>query len=126
MPKPYSVDLRKKVLNYLQYKNNDKKSAGDLFQIGIATIYRWARRMRRKGHVKPIKRRYAFKRIDDEKLKQYIKEHPDYFLREIASHFSVSLQAIFYALRKLKITRKKRLLSIRKEMKRKEKFLCKN
>ena len=40
MPKPYSINLREKVLNYLE-KNPDKKAASHLFQIGIATIFRW-------------------------------------------------------------------------------------
>jgi len=78
------------------------------------------------GHIKPIRRKYAFKRVNDDELMKYVKDNPDHFLHEIADHFSVSPQAIFYALRKLKITRKKSLLSIRKEMMRKEMLLCKN
>ncbi|MEI8300226.1 MAG: IS630 transposase-related protein [Chlamydiota bacterium] len=39
MAKYYSVDLREKVLQYLE-KNEDKKAASSIFQIGIATIYR--------------------------------------------------------------------------------------
>jgi transposase len=40
MPNPYSVDLRERVLNHLE-KNLDKKAASPLFQIGIATVFRW-------------------------------------------------------------------------------------
>lgn len=125
MPKAYSEDLREKVLKYVE-KTNDKNKASELFGIGIATIFRWIVRKKEKGHVKPTKRPYAFKRIKDEELKKYIESHPDHFLSEIAKHFSVSPQAIFYALKKLKITRKKSLLSIRKETIRKDKLICKS
>ncbi|MGL5263970.1 MAG: IS630 transposase-related protein, partial [Candidatus Rhabdochlamydia sp.] len=33
MPKPYSVDLRKRVLQYLE-ESNDKMKASQLFQVG--------------------------------------------------------------------------------------------
>jgi len=66
------------------------------------------------------------KKINDELLIKYIQEHPDHFLSEIGKHFSLTPQTIFYALKRLKITRKKRLLSIRKEMKKKDKSSGKN
>ena len=125
MPRPYSEDLREKVLKYLE-SNNNKKAASKLFGIGIATVFRWILKKKETGHVKPIQRKYAFKRVGDDELTKYIKNNPDHFLYEIAEHFSVSPQAIFYALKKLKITRKKSLLSMRKDLMRKEMLLCKN
>lgn len=119
MPKFYSVDLREKVIAYLE-RTPDKKSASQLFQVGIATIYRWVSRKKEKGHVEPLRRKYAYKKIDDQKLVEYIESHPDHFLSEIGEHFKLTPQAIFYALKRLKITRKKRLRSIRKEMKKSE------
>ena len=125
MARPYSQDLRKKVLKYLE-QNKDKQTASNIFQVGIATVYRWVSLKKKKGHVKPLRRKYAYKKINDELLIKYIQEHPDHFLSEIGNHFSLTPQTIFYALKRLKITRKKRLLSIRKEMKKKEKYSCKN
>jgi transposase len=117
MPKSYSVDLRERVLNHLE-KNPDKKAASSLFQLGIATIYRWVSRKKSKGNVEPLRRKYAYKKIDDQKLIEYVDANPDHFLSEIAEHFGLTLQAIFYALKRLKITRKKKRHSIVKEMKR--------
>jgi len=114
MPKFYSLDLRQRVLKYLE-NNNDKRAASRLFQVGIATIYRWVARQKATGNVLPLRRPYAYKKIDDEKLIAYVEAHPDHFLSEIAHHFGLTLQAIFYALKRLKITRKKSLRSIRKE-----------
>ncbi|HEY2810873.1 MAG TPA: IS630 transposase-related protein [Rhabdochlamydiaceae bacterium] len=49
-----------------------------------------------------------------------IKKNPDHFLSEMATHFNTTLQAIFYALQRLKITRKKRLRFTRKETRKSE------
>ena len=116
MARPYSVDLREKVLKYLE-TNSNRRAASTLFQISSATIQRWITLKKEKGHVKPLRRAYAYKRIDDQKLIEYVNAHPDHFLSEIAANFNLTPQAIFYALKRLKITRKKRLRFIRKEMK---------
>ena len=115
MAKAYSLDLRERVLKYLE-KNHEKKEASRLFCVGIATVYRWVRQKKEKGHVVPLQRKYAYKKLDDDQLRKYVEAHPDRFLSEIAEVFSVSPQAIFYAFKKLKITRKKRQLCTGKEM----------
>lgn len=124
MPKPYSQDLRKRVLEYVE-KTDDKIKASKLFKVGIATIYRWIALKAETGNVAPSKRKVYKKKIDDEKLIAYMKLHPDHFLSEIAAHFKTSLQAIFYALQRLKITRKKKPRFTRKEQKKPERNLCK-
>lgn len=122
MPKYYSLDLRERVLKYLE-KNKNKQSASDLFQVGIATVYRWVARKKEKGHVEPLRRKYAYKKLDDQKLIEYVEANPDQFLSEIGEHFNVTPQTIFYALKRLKITRKKRLRFTRKEAKKQERAL---
>jgi transposase len=124
MPKSYSVDLRERVLKHLE-KNPDKKAASVLFQVGIATIFRWVSRKKLKGNVEPLRRKYAYKKIDDQKLIEYVENHPDHFLSEIGEYFGLTLQTIFYALKRLKITRKKKPHSTRREMKKKEPTLQK-
>jgi transposase len=122
MPKSYSVDLRERVLQYLE-KNKNREAASRLFQVGVATIYRWLSRKKEKGNVEPLRRPYVYKKIDDQKLIDYIEKNPDHFLSEIAKHFNLTPQAIFYALKRLKITRKKSSRSTRKETKKKERTL---
>lgn len=68
MAKAYSIDLRTRVLHYLK-KNSNKEAASQLFQVSRATIYRWLARNKEKGHVNPIKRKYAYKKVEDEKLR---------------------------------------------------------
>ena len=122
MAKAYSEDLRGRVLKYLE-EGNDKESTANLFSIGIATLYRWIKLKKETGHLQVRQRTVFRKTIENEKLKVYIEEHPDAFLWEIAQHFSVTVQSIFYALRRLKITRKKRQRFIQKEMKKRERSL---
>lgn len=119
MPKSYSVDLRERVLQYLE-KNKNRETASLLFQVGIATIYRWISLKKEKGSVEPLRRPYAYKRIDDQKLIDYVEKNPEHFLSEISQHFNLTPQAIFYALKRLKITRKKSSRSTKKGTKKKE------
>jgi len=110
------------VLEYLE-ETKDKKKASQLFKVGIATIYRWIVRKTQTGNVAPSAKKAYKKKIDDQELIAYVTQNPDHFLSETANHFGTTLQAIFYALQRLKITRKKRLLSIRKEAMRLEQSL---
>lgn len=116
MSRAYSTDLREKVLEYLK-RNDDKKKASHLFGVDRSTIYRWIKRKNEQGTLEPVCREYTYRKIDYEQLKKYVQEHPDAFLFEIAENFSVTLQAVFYALKKLKITLKKRRHCIEKKMK---------
>lgn len=113
MAKAYSTDLRKRVLQYIE-ETKDKMKASEIFKVGIATIYRWVARKAQTGNLDPSPKKPYKKKIDDQRLIAYVEQHPDHFLSEIAIHFGTTAQAIFYALKRLKITRKKRLLSIKK------------
>ncbi len=116
MGKAYSVDLKKRVLKFLK-QNNDKDSASKLFEVDRATVYRWVKQEKERGTLEPLQRKYAYRKIDYDALEKYVEANPDQFLREVAEEFSVTLQAIFYAFKKLKITRKKRQLFTKSEMK---------
>jgi transposase len=120
--RPYSIDLRKRVLQYLE-TNNNKMQTSQLFQVGIATIYRWVARKKKSGAIEPLKKKNTYQKIDNQKLISYVEQNPDHFLSEIAKNFGLTLQAIFYALRRLKITRKKRPHFIKKEIQKLEKPL---
>jgi transposase len=124
MAKPYSLDLRKRTLEYIE-ETGDKLKASQLFKVGIATIYRWINRKAQTGNIEPSPKKSYKKKIDDQKLITYIEQNPDHFLSEIAAHFGTTLQAIFYALRRLKITRKKRPRFTKKGTKNSGRNLCK-
>ena len=103
----YSKDLKKKVMEYLQ-KGNSQRSAEKVFGINLSTVNEWHQKYQRTGSLenKPPVRKP--KKIDPEKLKEYVAAHPDAYLAEIGEAFNCGESAIRKALKRLGITRKKR------------------
>lgn len=88
MPKPYSLDLRIKVLQRVDALKNITKLSR-LFNIDRRTIHRWIER-------KQINKLEAFrdnvkkpKKLNSNILEEYITENPDKTIQEIAQHFNV-------------------------------------
>ena len=66
---PYSLDLRKKVIEYIN-KGNSQKKASSIFNIHKNTISRWCVRKRKEGILSP-KIRLGFKsQVDKIKLQE--------------------------------------------------------
>ncbi len=121
----YSHDLRVKAIEHLA-KGHSKVDTSQVFGISIRTLFIWLNRQK-KGYLAPSKTRQRKPyKIDGERLKSYISENPDRYLKEIAKVFGTTAMAISKACKRLKITIKKRPHSIKKEMKRREKSFKKN
>lgn len=121
----YSYDLRTKALDYIE-KGGSKVQAGQIFGVTVQTLLNWVKR-KKQGNLAPdATRERSPQKLDTEKLKAYIEKHPDNYLREIAEEFGVTITAVFYACKRLKITLKKRHPSTRKEMRSKEKSFERN
>ena len=103
----YSKDLREKAVNYYM-SGHTLKETKEVFGTGINTISQWVKKYKETGDLsnKPLNR--GFKKIDPEKLVLFIEKNPDAFLKEIAEEFGCSIEAVRKAMKKLKITRKKR------------------
>ena len=115
----YSLDLRKKALEYLDTVGNRQKVV-EAFNISLQVLERWIRR--RGENCLPAKQRKSSpSKINDQQLRLFVREHPDAYLREIAEKFGITLQAGFYACKRLKISLKKRPLTTRREMRQKDK-----
>ena len=102
----YSEDLRKKVIEYLN-SGYTQREARDTFHISLSAINRWSQQYHKTGELKNKPLNRSFKKLDPEKLKAYVKEHPDAYQQEMAERFGCSRQAVQKALKKLGITRKK-------------------
>jgi putative transposase len=100
---PYSLDLRKKVIEYVENGGKITKAA-KVFKIGRATIYRWLNR----EELAATKVEHRQRKLDWKALEKDVQENPDAKLIERAKKFGVQPSAICYALKKIKITRKKR------------------
>ena len=102
----YSKDLREKVMKYLESGHTIKETM-EVYEVGRTTIREWRILRAETGSLahRPHKRRS--RKIDSDSLVTYINEHPDSYLIEIADVFNCTPQAVFYALKRLGIMRKK-------------------
>ena len=103
----YSKDLREKVIAYLG-DGHTQREARDVFHISLTAINRWNQLYIKTGKLEDKKPLRTFKKLDPEKLKEYVKEHPDAYLQEIGDAFDCSDTAVMKAFKRLGITRKKR------------------
>ena len=76
-------------------------------------VSEWVKKYKETGDLsnKPLNR--GFKKIDPKKLKDYVNKHPDSTQNEMAKEFNCSQSSIWKALKRNKITRKKRLFFIK-------------
>lgn len=103
----YSVDYRKRVLTYLE-EGHTQAEAQKVFKVGATTIKAW-KRLLSEGKTLVKKTPIRTPRVyPSDKLRAYVKEHPQALLKEIAEHFGGSISGADFALRREKITLKKR------------------
>ena len=103
----YSEDLRKRVVDYLA-EGHTLESTKEVFKVGLTAIKRWKKQYAETGKLSNKELNRPFKKIDPVKLAAYVNEHPDAYLWEIGEVFKVTDMAVYYALKKQGITRKKR------------------
>ena len=120
----YSLDLRKRVLKYLE-NGGTQKEASSIFDVSLKTVTNWAKR-NKEDRLFPTVRKNSPRKIDNDLLIEYIEKQTDAYLREIAEKFGVTIQAIFYACKRLRIILKKRQKITKSGMKRREKNLLEN
>ena len=73
----YSEDYRKRVMEYLD-EGHTWEEARKTFKISVTAIASWRQKYKETGEIKDAPpRRKAFKKLDPEKLKEYVKEHAE-------------------------------------------------
>jgi transposase len=102
----YDVKYRQRALDYLR-EGHSYRETGEVFKVSASTLQAWKSQLKETGTVMPKKRKATWRKIDPEKLRKYVAEHPDAYQHEIAEAFGVWLFAIQKALKRLGITRKK-------------------
>lgn len=116
---PYSQDLRDRVINFIK-SGNSQVSAAKLFCLNLSTVNKWYLRYRREGHCAPRVRVGAKRKVDLEALTSYITSNPDAKLKDLAKKFGVSIWGIYYWLKKLGFSYKKKPLPMWKQVKKRE------
>ncbi|WP_095123020.1 IS630 family transposase [Streptococcus acidominimus] len=103
----YSLDFRKKVLAYCD-KTGSITEASVIFDISRNTIYQWLKLKEKTGGLHHQVKGTKPRKVDRDKLKNYLETHPDAYLTEIASEFDCHPTAIHYALKAMGYTPKKK------------------
>jgi transposase len=107
----YSIDFRERAILYWN-NGHTKEELYEAFGIYPSRINAWKKLYRETGSLKTQYRETRKGKIDLEELEQALERKPDATLPELAKQFNCTKQAIHAALKKLKITRKKRHLPI--------------
>lgn len=97
----YSVDLRERAVSFVRC-GGSRAQASALFQVGRTTLYRWLKAP--DLHPKPALERR--RKLDKAALAAHVRDFPDALLKERAAHFGVHINAIWVALKRLKVTKK--------------------
>ena len=117
----YSIYFIERAVAYKQ-EGHTLKQLQEAFGIPSETYYDWKKKLEN-GHYDVKIKRGRKRKIDKEELKRLLEEKPDAFLWELAEHFDCTPTAVFYALENLDITRKKNILPIAKNPRRKERSI---
>jgi transposase len=139
MPKPYSYDLRQKVMQAIELGGMSQLQASTTFQISRITINVWCQRKVLTGdyQAKPnLPPGNGHKITEWEKFKEFAKVNGDKTQVEMAKLWIGEIsdrearhqggRTISKALKKVGLTRKKKLMDTEKDLKRKDKNLDKN
>jgi len=109
----YSIDFRKAAVEYKD-SGHTFEELKNVFGITNKTYSDWKKLYKETGSYGKRELVRKPKKIDYERLIKAVEEKPDAYLYELAEPFNCSEQAIFTALKKLRITVKKRRLPARK------------
>jgi transposase len=122
MPKPYSYELRKKVIEAIEQDGMRKSEVSQLFKSSRNTIDLWLKRQAETGDFQALPNHPPgnnHKITDWEKFREVAKIQGDKTQVEMAKFWEeeISARTISRALKKIGFTRKKRLMATGNEMK---------
>ncbi len=102
----YSKKYRERTIEYRQ-AGHTLEETHKTFKVAQSTIQKWEKQLKETGSLEKKGLHRSFRKIDPEKLRAYVSEHPDAYQSEMAEAFGCSESGIRDALRRHKITRKK-------------------
>jgi len=111
----YGKDYKKSTIEYRR-EGNTLENTHRTFKVSISTIRKWEKQYDSGEGFCNKPRKRNFKKIDPRKLVEYVEQHPDAYLKEIAEVFDCNESAIRQAFKRLGITRKKRLSATKNKM----------
>ena len=103
----HSTDLRERVLGFIA-EGGLIKDVCKVFVVSRSSVQRWRKKQKETGGLSSKTRDSSPYKYTNEALRSYVTAHPDAYLSEIVTYFNVTSACISIALKRLKITRKKR------------------
>jgi putative transposase len=113
MAKAYSLELREKVMAFLG-GGKKRVEAMEVFRVSRKTVYRWERRQEAGMLAATKVKERKPKKLDPEKLRAYIMEHPEETLKQIGAAFGATDVSVLSRVRQLGISYKKKSFYIKK------------
>ncbi len=114
----YAKKYRERTIEYRQ-EGHTLEETHETFKVSRSTIQKWEKQLKEMGNLEKKELHRGFRKIDPEKLRTYVAEHPDAYQSEMAEAFGCSESGIRDALRRNKITRKKRRPATRSRIRKK-------
>ena len=114
----YPRKYRERTIEYRQ-AGHTLEETHQTFKVSRSTIQEWEKQLKETGDLGKKELHRSYRKIDPEKLKAYVEEHPDAYQSEMAKAFGCSESGIRDALGRYKITRKKRQSATRSRLRKK-------
>jgi transposase len=118
MAAPYSLDLRRKVVQACERPGQSQRAVAEFFGVSLSFVEGLLRRVRRSGELAPLRRRPGPQaKVNEDScqcLQRWLQEQPDLTLAELAERLqtegrpAVSTPTLCRALQRLALRRKKR------------------
>ena len=97
------LKFRQKVFEVKKKHRLTYEQTSERFDVSIRTLFRWEQRL----EPKTTRNKPAVK-LDMDEFEKHVEEYPDAYQWERAQHFNVAKSTIYYALKRLKLSRKKK------------------
>ena len=106
---PYSLDLREKVIKFVE-SGNSQRLAAKIFNLSKTTINLWHVRYIREGSYAPKPRPGARSKIALAEFIKHVEDNPNSTVQDIGKAFNITGAGAYYWLKKLKYSYKKKIL----------------
>jgi len=111
MARPYSEDLRERVLKVVDEKKMTMEEISNMFKIDRKTIYWWRKRREETGSIKPssgYQKGHGHKIKDVDRLVKFLSENQDITIEKIIVEFgNMCKNTVYNYLKKVNYTYKK-------------------
>ena len=89
----YPVKYRERTIEYRE-EGHTLEETSKTFKVAVSTIRKWEKQLKEKGDLKPKVPVRGSKKIEPDKLRAYVAEHPDAYQTEIAKEFNCCQSAV--------------------------------